>query len=92
MGLFHAVGICARLTGDERFDTLAMRTGKSITEALNDSLDLSLFRQRMQQRVASADELFRKVREIQEQVSRLPILDLRTADEIIGYNEHGHFD
>jgi hypothetical protein len=34
----------------------------------------------------------RDIKEISERVTRLPILDDRSADEIIGYNEHGHFD
>ncbi len=36
--------------------------------------------------------LLARVRAIQEEVARLPILDERTPDEIIGYNERGHFN
>ena len=32
------------------------------------------------------------IRRIQEEVARLPVLDSRSADEILGYNESGHFD
>ena len=32
------------------------------------------------------------VREAQERLAELPVLDTRTPDEIIGYNEFGHFD
>jgi hypothetical protein len=32
------------------------------------------------------------VHEIQAELARLPILDPRSSDEIIGYNEHGHFE
>jgi hypothetical protein len=39
-----------------------------------------------------ADTLLARVRGIQEEVARLPVLDSRSADEIIGYNERGHFD
>ena len=39
-----------------------------------------------------ADELLARVRAIQAEVARLPILDARSPDEILGYNEHGHFD
>jgi hypothetical protein len=38
------------------------------------------------------DTLLARVRAIQEEVARLPVLDDRSADEIIGYNESGHFD
>ncbi len=77
---------------EEKARELALRTGKSITEALNDSLDLALFRQRTQQRATNRDELFQKIRDIQGRVALLPILDHRTDDEILGYNNNGHFD
>ncbi len=32
-----------------------------------------------------------RVRAIQHEVAQLPVLDGRSPDEIIGYNEHGHF-
>lgn len=37
-------------------------------------------------------DLLARVRAIQADIARLPILDPRTPDEIIGYNERGHFD
>lgn len=39
-----------------------------------------------------ADALLARVRAIQREVARLPVLDARGPDEIIGYNERGHFD
>jgi hypothetical protein len=38
------------------------------------------------------DELLARVRAIQAAVAQLPVLDVRSPDEILGYNEHGHFD
>jgi hypothetical protein len=38
------------------------------------------------------DSLLARVRAIQAEVARLPVLDARDPDEIIGYNKHGHFD
>lgn len=32
------------------------------------------------------------IEEAQAAIAALPVLDTRSADEIIGYNEHGHFD
>lgn len=32
------------------------------------------------------------VKKLQDEISKMPILDTRSADEIIGYNEFGHFD
>ena len=37
------------------------------------------------------DALLARVRAVQEQMARLPELDKRSPDEIIGYNECGHF-
>ena len=71
---------------------LARLTGKPITEALNDSLDLSLLRQSAVQKPTDKEVLWAKIQEIQRQVAELPTLDNRTADEIIGYNKFGHFD
>ena len=39
-----------------------------------------------------ADTLLTRVRAIQEEMAKLPVLDDRSPDEIIGYNERGHFD
>lgn len=71
---------------------LAFLTGKPITEALNDSLDLSLLRQSAIQTPTAKEELWAKIQEIQREFAALPDRDTRTPDEIIGYNEHGHFD
>jgi antitoxin VapB len=77
---------------EEKARELAQRSGKSITDALNDSLDLALQRQRALQQLTKKEELFAKVKEIQKLVAALPILNNLTDDEILGYNEHGHFD
>jgi hypothetical protein len=36
--------------------------------------------------------LLARVRAIQAEIAQLPVRDIRTADEIIRYNERGHFD
>ena len=38
------------------------------------------------------DSLLARVRSIQAEIARLPVLDNRTPDQILGYNERGHFD
>jgi hypothetical protein len=38
------------------------------------------------------ETLLARVRAIQAEVARLPVLDARDPDEIIGYNDRGHFD
>jgi len=39
-----------------------------------------------------AATLLARVRAIQEELARLPVIDKRSPDEIIGYNDRGHFD
>ncbi|HMD63155.1 MAG TPA: hypothetical protein VKF83_04170 [Stellaceae bacterium] len=43
-------------------------------------------------RRVDAAALLARVRAIQEEVALLPVLDGRSPDEIIGYNERGHLD
>ncbi|MFL6805470.1 MAG: type II toxin-antitoxin system VapB family antitoxin [Xanthobacteraceae bacterium] len=71
---------------------LARRRGQTITEALTDVLRKEVERERAKPRHQSEDDLVHRVRKISERVSRLPVLDDRSPDEIIGYNEQGHFD
>jgi antitoxin VapB len=64
----------AKLTGETKTE--------AVTQALRDRL-ARLRRERTQRRLA--DELD----EIALRCSRLPVLDSRTPDEILGYDEHG---
>ena len=64
---------------------LAAITGESLTDAIRQALRDRLARTaRRPQRGIRAE-----VRRIQERVARLPVLDNRTPDEIVGYDEHG---
>ncbi len=65
---------------------LADRTGESLTQAILVSLKERL------ERVAgrsNAPGLREDVRRIQERVKALELLDDRSDDEILGYDEHG---
>ncbi|MBI5441083.1 MAG: type II toxin-antitoxin system VapB family antitoxin [Deltaproteobacteria bacterium] len=64
----------ARLTGETKTD--------AVTRALRDRLE-RLRRERGERRLA--DELD----DIALHCSRLPVLDARAADEILGYDRHG---
>lgn len=67
-------------------ETLAKLTGETKTEAVTQALRDRLARLRRERtRRRLADELD----EIALRCSRLPVLDSRTPDEILGYDEHG---
>jgi len=64
---------------------LAETTGESLTDAIRIALAERLARERRRGRRSVASEL----RRLQERVARLPVLDPRPDDEIVGYDEHG---
>lgn len=65
---------------------LARITGESLTQAVTEAL-----RQRMLHETGRVSDvtLREDVRHIQERVARLPVLDPRTPEEILGYDENG---
>jgi antitoxin VapB len=66
---------------------LARATGESLTQAVTHALRDRLVRETG--RAEDPERMLDAIREIQERVARLPILDTRTDDEIIGYDENG---
>lgn len=64
---------------------LAAATGESLTDAIREALRDRLERESHRARRGIAPE----VRRIQERIARLPVLDKRSPDEILGYDEHG---
>lgn len=65
---------------------LASATGETITGAVSTAIRERLERMRARSgRRSLADEL----EEIAERCAALPVLDDRSPDEIIGYDEHG---
>jgi len=65
---------------------LARRTGETITQAVVKALQERLSRE---ERKPDDDQLVEDVLEIGRHFSNLPVLDPRTDDEIIGYDQHG---
>lgn len=70
---------------------LVSLTGESITEAVTRAVELRLERER-QERQSSCDTLRAQLRRIADEAARLPVLDDRSPDELLGYNERGTFD
>lgn len=65
---------------------IASKTGESLTAAIQKSLEERLERLRHERR---SKILTGQLEEILRRVDRLPVLDERTADEILGYDEQG---
>jgi antitoxin VapB len=75
---------------DQLIRTLAERTGESITEAVKQAV-----RERLERVPLTEDEIADRRRKIDALIARagaMPTVDDRTPDEIVGYNELGHFD
>jgi antitoxin VapB len=65
---------------------LAAETGETITGAVLTALRERLIRERGRHRAIPLREALRAIR---ERASRLPVLDARPADEILGYDDQG---
>jgi len=65
---------------------IASKTGESLTGAIEKALRERLERLKQERR----RQIIRaQLEEILDRVDRLPILDSRSPDEILGYDEHG---
>jgi antitoxin VapB len=73
-------------TADRLARELAAVTGESITTAVTVAVRERLERLEGE---SPAERKRREIRQIQQEVARLPVLDDRPADEILGYDENG---
>lgn len=71
---------------------LARRRKQGITEVVTEALRKELERERRRPRRTDKEAFHRRIQAIVDDVKRLPVLDNRSPDEILGYNEHGLFD
>jgi antitoxin VapB len=65
---------------------LSATTGESLTEAVLNALRERVYREKSKRHTLRARDELRAVR---ERCRRLPVLDNRTADEILGYDDSG---
>lgn len=66
---------------------VAAKTGETITQAVVTALRERLAREELKR--TDNDALLEEVLEISRHCASLPILDKRSVDEILGYDEHG---
>ena len=66
---------------------LAQRTGRSLTDAVKESLRESLGRERA--RRPETARLVARVMKLASRAAARPVMDPRTPDEILGYDESG---
>lgn len=65
---------------------------QGVAQAVAEALRKEIARVRPKPGREDKEALRRGIQEIVDRVKRLPIIDDRSPDEIIGYNEHGSFD
>ena len=75
-------------TAEKLARQVASETGESLTEAIIHSLEERLERLKGRR---SAPDLVETLLAISRRCSSLPDLDSRSADEILGYDDHGAF-
>lgn len=66
---------------------VAALTGETLTAAVRNSLAERLERERL--RRGEPADLVARMREIADRYAQLPVLDPRSPDEIVGYDENG---
>jgi len=70
---------------------LSAATGETITQAVNTALRERLHSVSLPPK-KSKEEIIAAIEEVTAHLATLPVLDTRSEDEILGYNEHGSFD
>jgi len=75
---------------DRMIRQLAERTGATITDAVKGAVSEKLARTPLSEKEIA--ERRAKIEAILARLDAMPTVDQRSADEIIGYNDKGHFD
>ena len=75
---------------DRMIRQLAGRTGETITDAVKGAVSEKLARTPLSEEEIA--ERLARLRAFVAKFDEMPTVDHRSADEILGYNEKGHFD
>jgi len=71
---------------DELVRELSAETGETITKAVNQAVKERLQRLKVPK---DSEEYVARIMDITRRIAELPVLDARSADEILGYDENG---
>lgn len=74
---------------DSLAQQLATRTGETVAEAVKQALRERLARTPVRPSPEEIEERRRRIRAYAEEYRSLPVIDPRSPDEILGYDEHG---
>jgi antitoxin VapB len=83
----------ATLTLDPQLDEVIQELAAAIGEPKETSVRIAVEEKLDRIRKAKHRKIdWEAIRAIQDRVAKMPVLDNRSADELIGYNEFGTFD
>jgi antitoxin VapB len=77
---------------DAEFDAAVQRLAEVTGEPTSESLKVAVQERLDRVTHRKGRELLERIRPLLDEVARMPVLDMRSADEIVGYNEFGCFD
>ena len=75
---------------DRMIRQLAERTGETITDAVKGAVSEKLARTPLSEEEIAAR--LKRLHELMAEFDAIPTVDHRSADEILGFNDKGHFD
>lgn len=74
---------------DSETDRLARELARATGESLTDAIRVALRERLERERARGPKDAAAGIRRIQERIARLPVVDSRSAEEILGYDDHG---
>jgi len=74
---------------DEETDRLARELARATGESLTEAIRVALRERLARERARTRPGMVAAIRRIQDRLARCPVLDARSPDEILGYDERG---
>ena len=74
---------------DEETDRLARELARATGESLTEAIRVALRERLARERARTRPGMVAAIRRIQDRLARFPVLDARSPDDILGYDERG---